>query len=63
MFTMTFIYMVFEIVIGVKFKCMSLMADAFHMISDVIALTVGYISITVSWIWVEFVYSEALITK
>jgi zinc transporter 1 len=47
MFTLTFLYMLAELIIGVKFNCMSLVADAFHMLSDVIALIIGYLSVTV----------------
>ena len=47
MFVLTFLYMIVELGVGVKYNCMSLIADAFHMLSDVIALIVGWTSITV----------------
>ena len=45
---MTSTYMVIELVVGNITNSMALVADSFHMPSDVIALVIAYVSVTVS---------------
>ena len=48
MLAMTATYMVIELVVGNITNSMALVADSFHMLSDVIALVIAYVSVTVS---------------
>ena len=48
MFVLTAIYFLVEIVVGYVTNSMSLVADSFHMLSDVAALVVAYLSVKVS---------------
>ena len=45
---MTSTYMVIELVVGNITNSMALVADSFHMMSDVIALLIAYVSVSVS---------------
>lgn len=47
MFTLTFLYMIAELAVGYWAMAMTLRTDAFHMLSDVIALVIGFIAIHV----------------
>jgi len=47
MFTLTFLYMIAELVVGYWGNSTTLLTDAFHMLSDVIALVIGFTSIHV----------------
>jgi Co/Zn/Cd efflux system component len=49
MFTMTFTFFLVEIVVGYLTNSMALVADSFHMLSDVAALVVAFVSVKVSW--------------
>lgn len=47
----TFFFFV-EIVVGYITNSMALVADSFHMLSDVAALVVAFVSVRVSyWLW------------
>ena len=48
MLAMTTTYMIIELVVGNHTNSMALVADSFHMLSDVIALIIAYISIKMS---------------
>ena len=48
MLAMTATYMVIELVVGNMTNSMALVADSFHMLSDVIALVIAYISVRLS---------------
>ena len=48
MFCMTFSFMLTELIVGYCGDSMALVADSFHMLSDVIALVVAFVSILVS---------------
>jgi len=48
MFTMTFSFFLVEIVVGYVSNSMALVADSFHMLSDVAALVVAFISVKMS---------------
>ena len=48
MLAMTTTYMLIELVVGNHTNSMALVADSFHMLSDVIALIIAYISIKMS---------------
>ena len=48
MFTMTFVYFLVEIAVGYYSNSMALVADSFHMLSDVAALVVAFMSVKVS---------------
>lgn len=50
MFWLTTIYFVVEIVVGYVTNSMSLVADSFHMLSDVAALVVAFLSLKVSYV-------------
>jgi len=50
MFTMTFIYFLVEIGVGYVSNSMALVADSFHMMSDVAALVVAFLSVKVGLI-------------
>lgn len=45
MMILTFGYMIVEIVVGQLYKSLTLTTDAFHMISDLLALTIGFSSL------------------
>jgi zinc transporter 1 len=47
MFCMTFSFMLTELIVGYCGDSMALVADSFHMMSDVVALAVAFISILV----------------
>jgi len=48
MLAMTFSFMVVELTVGYVANSLALVADSFHMLSDVVALIVGLISVRVS---------------
>ena len=48
MLAMTATYMVIELVVGNITNSMALVADSFHMLSDVIALVIAYVSVSMS---------------
>jgi Co/Zn/Cd efflux system component len=48
MFTMTFVFFLVEIVVGYLTNSMALVADSFHMLSDVAALVVAFVSVKVN---------------
>lgn len=48
MFCMTLSFMLTELIVGYCGDSMALVADSFHMLSDVIALSVAFVSIVVS---------------
>lgn len=48
MFVLTAMYFLVEIVVGYVTNSMALVADSFHMLSDVAALVVAYLSVKVS---------------
>ena len=48
MFTLTFGFFLVEVVVGYLTGSMALVADSFHMLSDVAALVVAFISVKVS---------------
>ena len=45
MMVLTTIYMIVELVVGNLTNSMALVADSFHMLSDVIALVIAFISV------------------
>ena len=45
MMVLTTTYMIVELVVGNLTNSMALVADSFHMLSDVIALIIAYISV------------------
>ncbi len=47
MFSMTFAYFAVEIAVGYISNSMALVADSFHMLSDVAALVVAFMSVKV----------------
>lgn len=52
MFWLTLFFFLVEIVVGYVTNSMALVADSFHMLSDVAALVVAFLSIKVSgMIW------------
>lgn len=48
MFWLTTFFFVVEIVVGYITNSMALVADSFHMLSDIAALVVAYLSVKVS---------------
>ena len=48
MLAMTASYMVIELVVGNITNSMALVADSFHMLSDVISLVIAYVSVSMS---------------
>jgi len=48
MFVLTAMYFLVEIVVGYVTNSMALVADSFHMLSDVAALVVAYLSVKVN---------------
>jgi Co/Zn/Cd efflux system component len=48
MLGMTFLFFIFELVIGQITKSVALTTDAFHMLSDTISLVIALISVIVS---------------
>ena len=48
MLAMTATYMVIELVVGNITNSMALVADSFHMLSDVISLVIAYVSVSMS---------------
>ena len=48
MLAMTATYMVIELVVGNITNSMALVADSFHMLSDVISLVIAYVSVSLS---------------
>lgn len=48
MLLMTFVFFLVEIVVGYLTNSMALVADSFHMLSDVAALVVAFVSVKVS---------------
>ena len=48
MLSMTFSYFLVEIIVGETTRSITLMADSFHMLSDVVALVISLVSIRVS---------------
>ena len=48
MLAMTATYMIIELVVGNITNSMALVADSFHMLSDVIALLIAYVSVSIS---------------
>lgn len=48
MFTLTFGFFLVEIIVGYITNSMALVADSFHMLSDVAALVVAFMSVKVS---------------
>jgi Co/Zn/Cd efflux system component len=48
MFTLTFGFFLVEIIVGYLTNSMALIADSFHMFSDVVALVVAFVSVKVS---------------
>lgn len=51
MFTLTFGFFLVEIIVGYITNSMALVADSFHMLSDVAALIVAFVSVKVIWIF------------
>lgn len=49
MLSMTFVYFVVELVMGHVTGSLALVADSFHMLSDVVALIVGLLSVRVCY--------------
>lgn len=49
MMLLTISFMFIEIVIGHVTNSMALIADSFHMLSDIVALIVAYLSVLVSY--------------
>jgi len=49
MFTVTFLYMIAELVVGYWANATTLLTDAYHMLSDVIALVIGFTAIHVNY--------------
>jgi len=50
MFTMTFTFFLVEISVGYATNSMALVADSFHMLSDVAALVVAFVSVKVLYL-------------
>jgi zinc transporter 1 len=48
MIGLTGVFMLAELVVGIYGDCLSLQVDAFHMVNDLLALTLGYVSERVS---------------
>lgn len=48
MLWLTALFFLVEIVVGYVTNCMALIADSFHMLSDVAALVVAFLSVKVS---------------
>ena len=55
MLAMTGSFMVVELVVGNLTNSMALVADSFHMMSDVIALVIAYVSIRYLYCYVDTV--------
>jgi len=48
MLSLTFSFFLVELIVGYTTNSLALVADSFHMLSDVVALIVGLLSVTVS---------------
>ena len=48
MLSMTGTFMLVELIVGNWTNSMALVADSFHMLSDVIALLIAYVSVSIS---------------
>ena len=48
MLAMTASFMLVELIVGNLTNSMALVADSFHMLSDVIALLIAYVSVSIS---------------
>lgn len=48
MLSLTTTYFLVEIIVGYVTNSMALVADSFHMLSDVVALVIAYVSVRVS---------------
>lgn len=49
MFWLTTFFFLVEIIVGYVTNSMALVADSFHMLSDIAALVVAYLSVKVSY--------------
>ena len=58
MLAMTVSFMVVELVVGNLTNSMALVADSFHMMSDVIALVIAYVSIRYLYCYVDNCHSH-----
>ena len=48
MFSLTTVFFLVEIIVGYVTNSMALVADSFHMLSDIVALIIAFLSIKVS---------------
>lgn len=57
MFVLTFGFFLVEIIVGYMTNSMALVADSFHMLSDVAALIVAFVSVKVCILYVSSISS------
>ena len=60
MMILTTVYMIVELVVGNLTNSMALVADSFHMLSDVIALVIAFISVRLVVMFSVFVQCTIL---
>lgn len=62
MLCLTFFFFLVEIIVGYLTNSTALIADSFHMLSDVVALVIAYVSVRVSIIIDKFFVSIPFIS-